>query len=150
MASAFESGIPTVEGAIQLWTGLAKGFEAAGYEKVVPEYLRLSRLLSQMRVLELIKGQGDPAQWTTLRGLARAVLLHLNPLVEAAKVLAELPLDIAAVSAPEHLPKRKTAPVGKKKTGAGKASAPGKVSVGGKIASSKKASPQKAAVKKKG
>src|SRR5947207_3774370 len=87
------------DGALRLWTEIARGLEAAGYSKVVPEYLKLSRALSQVRRTELIQGVPEAEHWKKIRNLAGEALLSLGPLVEAARILAELPSELQGVDA---------------------------------------------------
>ena len=89
----------TTEGALRLWTEIVRGLQAAGYSKVVPEYLKLSRVLSQVRMTELLQGQAEAEHWGEIRKLAAEALESLNPLVEAAKILAELPSEIQGIHA---------------------------------------------------
>ena len=97
----------TVEGALRLWTEIVKGLRAAGYSQVVPEYLKLSRMLSQARLTELVTGQPEAPYWGELRMLGCEALESLGPLADAAKILAELPLELqlsaAATAEPEAL-----------------------------------------------
>jgi hypothetical protein len=83
--------LPTSDGALRLWSEIVRGLRSAGYKQAVPEYLKLSRMLSQTRMTELVKGQPESAQWTQLRELAREALESLGPLAEAARILAEMP-----------------------------------------------------------
>ncbi|HLJ27597.1 MAG TPA: hypothetical protein VKY85_12875 [Candidatus Angelobacter sp.] len=94
----------TTEGALRLWREIARGLQAAGYAKVVPEYLKLSRALSQTRMTELLQGAPEAQHWTELRKLALEALQSLDPLVEAARVLAQLPCELReTVSVPSHV-----------------------------------------------
>ena len=86
--------LTTTDGALHLWRGIVRSLQMAGYAKVVPEYLKLSRLLSQTRMAELLKGQPDAEHWNELRALAGEALQCLGPLVDAAKILAELPAEL--------------------------------------------------------
>lgn len=87
----------TTEGALRLWTEIVRGLQAAGYSRVVPEYLKLSRVLAQVRMTELLQGQAEAGHWSELRRLAAEALESLNPLVEAARILAELPTEIRGI-----------------------------------------------------
>jgi len=91
------------DGALRLWTEIARGLEAAGYSKVVPEYLKLSRALSQVRRTELLQGVPEAEHWKKIRNLAGEALLSLGPLVEAARILAELPSELQGLDAGELL-----------------------------------------------
>ena len=88
------TSMSTTEGALRLWREIVNGLQAAGYDRVVPEYLKLSQALAQVKMTELLKGQPEAAHWAEIRRLAVEALRSLGPLVEAAKVLAELPSDI--------------------------------------------------------
>ena len=89
----------TTEGALRLWTEIVRGLQAAGYAKAVPEYLKLSRVLSQIRMTELLHGQPEAEYWNEIRRLAAEAFNCLSPLVEAAKILAELPTQIQGLHA---------------------------------------------------
>src|SRR5215510_2469622 len=93
------TSMTTTEGALRLWAEIVRGLQAAGYSKVVPEYLKLSRVLSQVRMTELLQGQPEAEHWSEIRKLAAEALESLNPLVEAAKILAELPSEIQGIHA---------------------------------------------------
>ena len=93
------TSMTTTEGALRLWTEIVRGLQAAGYSKVVPEYLKLSRVLSQVRMTELLRGQPEAEHWSEIRKLAAEALESLNPLVEAAKILAELPSELQGIHA---------------------------------------------------
>ena len=87
-----------MEGALRLWTEIARGLRAAGYDKVVPEYLRLSRMLAQTRMTEMLHGKREAEHWEQLRMLGTEALQSLGPLAEAARLLAELPTEMRAVA----------------------------------------------------
>ena len=91
------------DGALRLWAEIARGLEAAGYSKVVPEYLKLSRALSQVRRTELLQCVPEAEHWKKIRNLAGEALLSLGPLVEAARILAELPSELQGLDAGELL-----------------------------------------------
>jgi hypothetical protein len=59
-----------MEGALRLWREIVRGLQAAGYSAVVPEYLKLSKALSQSRMIELLKGVSEAEHWTQPRRLA--------------------------------------------------------------------------------
>ena len=86
-----DARLPMIRAAAQLWTHILQGFEVAGYAKVLPEYQRLSSLLAQERLKEIVNQQAETADWQQLRELGKAALTQLTPLVESARILAELP-----------------------------------------------------------
>jgi hypothetical protein len=88
------TSMTTTEGALQLWREIVRGLRAADYVQSVPEYLKLSRVLSQVRVTELLQGKAEAEHWTELRKLAAEALQSLDTLAEAARVLAQIPSDI--------------------------------------------------------
>lgn len=90
--------LSTTEGALRLWREIVRGLQAAGYANVVPEYLKLSRALSQVKMTELLQGVPEAEHWTELRQLALEALKSLDPLVEAARVLAQLPSEFQAAA----------------------------------------------------
>jgi hypothetical protein len=86
------------DGALQLWREIVRGLRAADYARAVPQYLKLSQTLRQLRTTELLGGHPEPAYCAEIRQLAREVLQSLGPLLEAARLLAELPLELHKVS----------------------------------------------------
>ena len=84
----------TIEGALRLWSEIVHGLQATGYSTVVPQYLKLSRVLSQARMTELLQGQPEAGHWSEIRRLAAEALKSLDPLVEAARILVELPTEL--------------------------------------------------------
>jgi len=88
--------MPATDGAVKLWTMIVGGLRQAGYANTVPEYLRLSRMLAQTRMTELVKGkQGNADQWNELRQLGSEAVRLLKPLLESAQILADLPAKLA-------------------------------------------------------
>lgn len=90
----------TTEGAARLWEEIVRGLRQAGYDQVGPEYLKLSRVLTQARTSELLQGQtSDEAAWRKIRQAAAEAWDLLEPLVESARLLARLPTGIEAAGA---------------------------------------------------
>lgn len=96
-----EQRLSHLDGAIQLWSQLAEGLRQGGYAHAAPEYLRFSRMLHQARLDELEAGGGEEeVKWQAVRQLASTAHDCLHPLVEAARIISELPDGPAA--APEQ------------------------------------------------
>src|SRR5579871_1006151 len=93
-SGAFTTTMNTMDGALRLWREIVRGLEAAGYASVVPEYLKLSGSLSHVRMTELLQGEPEAEHWMELRNLAMQALKNLDPLVEAARILAQLPTEL--------------------------------------------------------
>lgn len=91
-------GTSITDGALQLWREIVRGLRAADYAQAVPQYLKLSQALRQLRTTELLGGHPEPAYWAEIRDLAREALQSFGPLLEAARLLAELPLEFHRVS----------------------------------------------------
>ncbi len=94
----------TTEGALRLWREIVNGLQNAGYERVLPEYLKLSRVLSQAHLTELLQGRPEAPPWSEIRSLASQALRCLGPLIEAATILAELPSEVAPSGPPAEPP----------------------------------------------
>ena len=130
--------LATLDGAIQLWRGIVGGFAAAGYSTVLPEYLRLSQMLSQTRMTGMLRGSPETQDWQELRRLGTEALLQITPLIEAARILAELPGEMtvsasvatgspapALSETPPSTPVRRSAPRAQRKKPAAKSAVPG-------------------------
>ncbi len=97
MANPTQFNASKVQGAVQLWTQIVQALESANYTTILPEYLRLSRMLAQTHATELLLGRAEISHWERLRKLSGRSLEILMPLIEAARVLHELPTDITEV-----------------------------------------------------
>ncbi len=111
----------TTEGAARLWEEIVRGLRQAGYDQVGPEYLKLSRVLTEARTSELLQGQGsDGDAWRRIRQAASEASGLLEPLVESARLLARLPTSIESAEAPAGPRKKAAKSAKKKKRSAGK------------------------------
>lgn len=91
----YEFTVDRPEGAVRLWTQIVQGLRQAGYAEAGPAYLKLSQLIRAARGEQLLRGARDDAGWNELRGLARDAEQMLGPVLEAARLLAALPVPVA-------------------------------------------------------
>jgi hypothetical protein len=95
------------EGVSAVWEQMILSLSKSGFQAAGPEYLRLSQLVLQSRRAALLGGAADAAQWDRLRQLGGQAMALMQPLMEAARILAELPMTLSAspaeptVSTPE-------------------------------------------------
>ncbi len=76
--------------ALQLWQSVVASLEQARYAEVGPQYAELSALLHQQRVAELLQRE-DRREWTVLAATARSAATLLQPVLDAARRLQDLP-----------------------------------------------------------
>jgi hypothetical protein len=76
-----------------VWSGVVHSFESAGLAQAGPEYLRLSQVVSAARSAALSSSsrRAGVDEWEAVRALGRRALELLAPVVEAARLLSELP-----------------------------------------------------------
>lgn len=90
--------LTTTQAALQLWSAIAQGLRQAGYKETGPEYLRLSKMLSRQHRAEILAGKTDEAaEWREIRDVAAEAVALLEPLTEAARLLADLGVGIAPI-----------------------------------------------------
>lgn len=86
--------------ALQVWTSVVAGLEAARYAEVGTEYAKLSALLAQQRTAQLLAGSAPGPEWVELSRTAQRALDLLEPLLGAARLLATLPAVPTVATAP--------------------------------------------------
>ena len=94
------------EGALELWSSIVVALRQAGYAAAGPEYLRLSRVLTQQYSAHLLAGGASAARWGEIRRVGAEAVELLGPVVEAASLLARLPTEVSL--APEAKPVKAT------------------------------------------
>ncbi|HEX6247466.1 MAG TPA: hypothetical protein VFZ64_06295 [Nocardioidaceae bacterium] len=111
------SAPPTAEPlitAIDLWRSVVLGLRGARYDEIGIAYTKLSTLLVQQRVAELVSGEADRGEWSDLRSTAEEALQLLEPVTTAARQLAALPSRVDLDAHPNAVP-RETAPTTRKR-----------------------------------
>lgn len=79
------------EGPLMVWAGVVQSLESAGLAEAGPEYLRLSQVVCAARSASAGTRRGGVDEWEPVRALGRRAVELLTPVVEAARLLSELP-----------------------------------------------------------
>ncbi|TFV58328.1 UNVERIFIED_ORG: hypothetical protein E4P37_20190 [Bacillus sp. AZ43] len=96
-----------VAAAVEVWSSVVTGLEAARYAEVGAEYAKLSALLVQQRTAQALAATPGP-EWAELSALAQRALDLLEPLLGAARLLATLPATVP--TAPARAPRTPPGP----------------------------------------
>jgi hypothetical protein len=88
------------ESSLQVWSQLVASLQQSGFREAGPEYLKLSRLVADTRRFELLRtgSAADELAWERLREVGAVAHALLAPLAEAARILAELPMQATVVA----------------------------------------------------
>ena len=88
------------ESSLQVWSQLVASLQQSGFREAGPEYLKLSRLVADTRRFELLRAgsAADELAWEQLREVGAVAHALLAPLAEAARILAELPMQATVVA----------------------------------------------------
>jgi hypothetical protein len=90
------------ESSLQIWKQLLDSLRRSGFREAGPEYLKLSKLVAEVRRRQVVSGceeQEEPV-WQKLSELGCEAHALLAPLTEAAHLLAELPLKVSITPLP--------------------------------------------------
>lgn len=80
------------EGVAAVWEQMMQSLSRSGFQHAGSEYLRLSQRVLQLRRAALISGSdSDAAKWDCVRQLGGQAVALLQPIMEAARILSELP-----------------------------------------------------------
>ena len=81
------------ESSLQVWSQLLESLRQSGFEHAGPEYLKLSQYIANSRKMKLLQGAGVEVEsvWSDLRNVGFEVQHLLLPMLEAARLLSELP-----------------------------------------------------------
>jgi hypothetical protein len=89
--STAAAGPDPLTAGLEVWASVVRGLQSARYAEVGTEYAKLSALLVQQRAAEALAGTPLRPEWAELSRAAQQVLDALEPLLGAARLLADLP-----------------------------------------------------------